>query len=559
MATSGATSVDVTRSSGSTDPLVGSVIHDRFRIIAPIARGGMGAVYRAEQAPLGRLVAIKVLSPKHDEDKDPEFRKRFFLEAATVAKLSHPNTVTVFDYGQSEGLFFIVMELLEGITLKTALEQDGPFPPGRAIHVLNQICRSLREAHRLHIIHRDMKPGNVMLLEQGDEKDYAKVLDFGLVKDTDAEEEEDLTQAGVFMGSPKYMSPEQIQGERVDARSDIYSVGVVLYEMLTGAPPFVRDKQVQILMDHISTPVPPLVAPEGHPPIPDELAAVAYKCLAKKREDRFEDMDALLAALKVASGEDLRLTGEYSLASGGTSVSGVHALGDPLRSTHSGSIPIPNLSASGAITTSGPTITPSTVVSDRALGQPVARSPLPLILGIAAVLAIVGGVVAFVLPGDTPPETTSSTPDPQPGPAAAQPTPRPTPEPTPEPALQPAPIPPQAAEDPAPAPIRSVLVDLQSTPAGATVRVGDTEYGPTPAQVEMTGPNAEAGTELTFVFALAGHRDTTITRVVPAEGRLEVSARMVALPRRPIRARPTTTSTGPPRPSTPAGYRDSPY
>src|SRR5262245_24338867 len=184
----------------------------------------MGAVYKAEQAPLGRLVAIKVLSPKHEEDKDPEFRKRFFLEAATVAKLTHPNTVTVFDYGQSEALYFIVMELLEGVTLKQAMRASGPMPPARAIHIAKQICRSLREAHRLGIIHRDMKPGNVMLLQQGDESDFAKVLDFGLVKDTAAEEEEDLTQAGVFMGSPKYMSPEQIQGERVDARTDIYSI-----------------------------------------------------------------------------------------------------------------------------------------------------------------------------------------------------------------------------------------------------------------------------------------------------------------------------------------------
>ncbi|MBZ0116702.1 MAG: serine/threonine protein kinase, partial [Sandaracinaceae bacterium] len=277
----------------------------------------MGAVYKAEQAPLGRLVALKVLSPKHDVDKDPEFRKRFFLEAATVAKLTHPNTVTVFDYGQGDGgLYFIAMELLEGVTLKHALRESGPFPPERAIHVTKQICRSLREAHRLGIVHRDMKPGNVMLLEQGDEKDFVKLLDFGLVKDTEAADEEDLTQAGVFMGSPKYMSPEQIQGERVDGRSDIYSVGVIFFELLTGRPPFEREKQVQILMDHLNAPIPAMSSIEGHPPVPGDLEAIVRKCLAKKREERFADMDALLLALKALEGDvapsgELGISGEH--------------------------------------------------------------------------------------------------------------------------------------------------------------------------------------------------------------------------------------------------------
>ncbi|HHH27007.1 MAG TPA: serine/threonine protein kinase, partial [Polyangiaceae bacterium] len=317
------------KGSGTTDPLVGRVIHDRFRIIAPIARGGMGAVYKAEQAPLGRLVALKILSPKHDAEKDPEFRKRFFLEAATVAKLSHPNTVTVFDYGQSDGLFFIVMELIEGETLKRVMKREGPFDGPRAVHVTKQICRSLREAHRLGVIHRDMKPGNVMLLQQGDEPDYVKVLDFGLVKDIDKDEDdEDLTQAGVFMGSPKYMSPEQIQGDDVDGRSDIYSLGVLLYEMLCGRPPFVRDKQVQVLMDHINAPVPPMDVPEGKPPIPPELQQVVLKTLAKKREDRFEDMEQFLLALKMVAGEmgvppsgEFGTTGDFRIT-GGTPVSG---------------------------------------------------------------------------------------------------------------------------------------------------------------------------------------------------------------------------------------------
>ena len=521
--------VDAKQGSGTTDALVGTVIHDRFRIIAPIARGGMGAVYKAEQAPLGRLVAIKVLSPKHDEEKDPEFRKRFFLEAATVAKLSHPNTVTVFDYGQSDGIYFIVMELLEGVTLKTALKRDGAFGPERAMQVTKQICRSLREAHRLGIIHRDMKPGNVMLLEQGDEKDYVKVLDFGLVKDIEAEDEEDLTQAGVFMGSPKYMAPEQIQGERVDGRSDIYSVGVLLYEMLAGAPPFVREKQVQILMDHINAPVPPLPAS-----VPPELAEVVEKCLAKKREDRFRDMDALLNALKVVAGElampasaELGLSGDYP--AGRTPVSGVHTLSsDPLRTTSSGSISAPTITGvSGAV--------------------PVRAEPPPsrggrtmaVILGAVAV-ALAAAIALVVLdpfggPEVAMPEAAPSTPEPALPAVAAEPTSR-------EPIVEPV--------------LRSVIVELDSQPPGATVHIGENEYGPTPAQVELTGALAEPGAELTFLFSMAGHRDTTVVRAVPASGSLEVSARLRrAVVRTPRRGGGET----PGQAVTPAGYRDSPY
>ncbi len=547
--------VNADEGSGAGDPLVGKVVHDRFRIIAPIARGGMGAVYTAEQAPLGRLVAIKILSPKHDEDKDPEFRRRFFLEAATVAKLSHPNTVTVFDYGQSDGLYFIVMELLEGVTLKTALRRDGAFTPQRAIHVVKQICRSLREAHRVHIIHRDMKPGNVMLLEQGDENDYVKVLDFGLVKDIDpeAEAEEDLTQAGVFMGSPKYMSPEQIQGDRVDARSDIYSVGVLFYEMLTGAPPFVREKQVQILMDHINAPVPPLMAPEGRAPIPDEIAAIAMRCLAKKREDRFDDMDQLLNALKAVSGELPAGSASFDLGMAGTPVSGVHTLAaDAMRASSSGSISAPHITGSGSTSVPGsamPSVTPSTPAAYAVdLQDEPSRSGPWLTIGLAAaavVIAIGIGVVVLDPFSDASEtrQTTASLPSEtpatrEPEPVAAQPV---------EPSV------------PEPAPIRSVIVELDSTPPGAMVRIGDAEYGPTPAQVELTGERAEPGVELTFAFTADGYESVNVTRAVPRDGTLDVSTRMRRIRRAPPRGGAHARDEGPAHSDTPAGYRDSPY
>jgi len=560
--------------SGTSDPLIGKVIHDRFRIIAPIARGGMGAVYRAEQAPLGRLVAIKVLSPKHDEEKDPEFRKRFFLEAATVAKLSHPNTVTVFDYGQSEGLFFIVMELLEGVTLKKELKRCGYFPPARAVHIAKQICRSLREAHRLGVIHRDMKPGNVMLLEQGDEKDYAKVLDFGLVKDIDKEDDdEDLTQAGVFMGSPKYMSPEQIQGDHVDGRSDIYSLGVLLYEMLMGKPPFKRDKQVQVLMDHINTPPPPMDVEEGRPPIPPELQQVVMKSLAKKRDDRFPDMEQFLIALKMTAGElslqmppsgEMGLTGEFPIPPGGTPVSGIHSLpNDPMRTSSSGSISAPNLvSSSGPVTGVSASVSqPLTQSTSQALEGQSSGNKLVMVLGGLALLAA-AAILFFVI-------DPLGTNDPPPDPPVAG-----NPEPAPDPNVEtvgttgdvtdpetPPETEPQTPPGTEPAPIATLLVELDSNPPGATVRIGDRTYR-TPAQVELTGEEAAPGHELSFVFSRSGYRDETVTRNVPAEGSLELNPtlRRVWRPRRNSGGNDSDDGDDTPqRDVTLPGYRDTPY
>src|ERR1700712_4339923 len=239
------------------DPLIGRVINERYRVVATIARGGMGKVYRAEQQPLGRLVALKVLSPNYTGDNDPEFHKRFFLEASIASKLSHPNTVTIFDYGKTDDdIYYIAMELLEGRTLHRVLRDDAPLSAERTMHIARQICRSLREAHNIGVIHRDLKPANVFLLNHGDEVDVVKVLDFGLVKNL-LDKGEELTQTGLFMGSPKYMSPEQIRGDACDGRVDIYALGVMMYEMLTGKVPFDRQNSVNILMAHTHEDIPP--------------------------------------------------------------------------------------------------------------------------------------------------------------------------------------------------------------------------------------------------------------------------------------------------------------
>src|SRR3954469_8201555 len=208
--------------SAEPDPLLGRVINDRYRIIEQIGHGGMGRVYKALQAPLDRVVALKVLGAGHD--RDPNFYKRFFLEASVTAKLTHPNTITLYDYGRTDdGVFFIAMEYLHGRTLSQAMQADGPFAQERVVHIAQQICRSLREAHGLGIIHRDLKPANVMLLHQHDDHDFVKVLDFGLVKffsagDGASSTESDITNAGTFMGSPHYIAPEQARNQSPDQR-----------------------------------------------------------------------------------------------------------------------------------------------------------------------------------------------------------------------------------------------------------------------------------------------------------------------------------------------------
>jgi eukaryotic-like serine/threonine-protein kinase len=289
-----------------TDPLVGRTVNDRYRIVGAIGQGGMGRVYKAVQSPLDRVVALKILGAGHD--RDPNFYKRFFLEASVTAKLTHPNTITLYDYGRTEdGIFFIAMEYLDGRTLSQAMQQDGPLAQERVIHIAQQICRSLREAHALGIIHRDLKPANVMLLRQHDDHDFVKVLDFGLVKFFHGDNPEgDITNAGTFMGSPHYIAPEQARNQGPDQRCDIYSLGILLYQMLTGKVPFTAPNPVDIILKHLhDAPVPPRTARPGFA-IDAELEAIVLRCMAKDRADRFQSMDELLVALKVLR---QRLTG----------------------------------------------------------------------------------------------------------------------------------------------------------------------------------------------------------------------------------------------------------
>ena len=328
--------------SGAPDPLIGRVISGRYKITSLIARGGMGKVYRAEQAPLGRLCAIKVLNPNYTGDADPEFHKRFFREASITSKITHPNCVTIFDYGTTEdNILYMAMEYLEGKTLHLALREGGVMHEMRAGRIASQICRALREAHNLGVIHRDLKPANIFLTRPStrapdahgtipppseEDEDFVKVLDFGLVKHLGERPEEQLTQTGLFMGSPKYMAPEQIQGGHVDARTDIYSLGIIMYEMLAGKVPFERATSVNILMAHVGEPPPPMREVNPNLLCSPGFEEIVMRCIAKEPNDRFSSMDEVLQAIRRAHG--VSMTGQIAaMPVPGTGPHGAHRTG----------------------------------------------------------------------------------------------------------------------------------------------------------------------------------------------------------------------------------------
>ncbi|MBI2394687.1 MAG: serine/threonine protein kinase [Deltaproteobacteria bacterium] len=453
------------------DPLLGRLINDRFKVVSLVARGGMGKVYKAEQAPLGRVCAIKVLNPNYSGDHDPEFHKRFFLEASISSKLTHPNTVTIFDYGRTDdNIYYMAMEYLEGRTLHRTLREEGPFVEERATHIARQVCRSLREAHSLGVIHRDLKPANVYLIEHGDEKDFVKVLDFGLVKNIEEGKGEDLTQTGLFMGSPKYMAPEQIRGEHVDARTDIYALGVILYEMVTGKVPFDRPNSVNILMAHVNEPVPKLRDMNPSIAVSEALEATIYKCVEKNPDDRYKSMDEVLGALKRAGGGAMTGTISGADRSGGF---------DMLSTTGSFTPqPTPGLNALSPDSGSG------AILANAGAAAEKRGSKTPLIIGGVVALLAVAGIIAMVSSkgSDSGAATNPSTT------AAATAAPTPTPTPTPSPAPAPAPSP--TAEE-------AVKLKVDTEPSGAQVREdGSIICDKTPCDVLVTDKPRKLSLEL---------------------------------------------------------------
>ncbi len=288
------------RAEGTTESLVGRVFADRYLVQRPLARGAMGAVYLAEQRPLGRPVAVKVLdvrptmssttgADRHDE--------RFLREATLLSRLHHPNTVRVHDFGVHEGRSYLVMEYVDGPTLRELVQRGGRLDPVRAIRIARQVCGSLDEAHERGRVHRDLKPANVMIARDGDGEDLVKVVDFGLVKDID--DAVHMTGDGMMVGTPMFMAPEQIRGLKIDQRCDLYAIGVLLFYALTGGFPFDEGPPAAVLVAHLAEPPRRLrdLAPDLE--VPDCLEWTIARCLEKAPADRFLNARELQRALRL--------------------------------------------------------------------------------------------------------------------------------------------------------------------------------------------------------------------------------------------------------------------
>jgi predicted Ser/Thr protein kinase len=424
-----------------TDPLIGQVLDGRYEIEKVLGEGGMGLVYKARHTTLGKPLAIKVL--KAEVSKDAEIVQRFRQEAQSATAIGNHHIIDISDFGVlADGSTYFVMEFLDGISLTKAIEPGKPIEARRQIHIAKQLCRALGAAHDIGIVHRDLKPDNIYLILRGGDKDFVKVLDFGIAKVGGAKSK--LTQVGQVFGTPHYMSPEQCAGTAVDKRTDVYALGVIMYEMASSRVPFDADNLMGILTKHLyEEPIKPHDLP---PPtdVPPALEAIIMKCLAKKADIRYQSMQEVLADLELV---------EQGLTPQAV-VEGVR------RASATGSMRTDTMNASSAAL--------SVDVGDVALPK---KSNTGIIIGAVAALLLVGGGAFFALRGGE--EPVAVTPEPAPvQQAAVQP-------PAPEPVA--APVEPKAEEKPAAV---AVQVTISSKPSGAEVYASGALIGRTPYQVQ---------------------------------------------------------------------------
>jgi serine/threonine protein kinase len=334
------------------DPLVGSVVNGKYKVLSAIARGGMGRIYYATQVPLERPVALKVVQADGDHEHESQFLKRFLQEASILAKLQHPNVVTLFDYGKVEGShveqYFIAMEFLAGETLTHRFKTRGRLTVAETLILARQIGRGLREAHKRGIVHRDLKPSNIILVPEGDGTEIVKLVDFGIGKVLGRPgDAQDLTQDGVFVGTPRYMAPEQFEGNASPA-SDYYALGTILFQALAGRLPFVGTTMSEFMVAKLARAVPTVreVAPDAQ--VPDSLEALIHHLLARHPDDRpsLEQLQSHLMACEeevFGTPHSMRRgnsSGPHSFA-GGVTGSGPYSMA----STGSGPV-LPHLSGS---------------------------------------------------------------------------------------------------------------------------------------------------------------------------------------------------------------------
>lgn len=445
--------------------LLGTTVDGRYKIEGVLGRGGMGVVFHGVQTSVQRRVAIKMLNPSLAES--PMFFERFKREAELASRLHHPNIITIYDFGRSaEGLCYYVMELLGGHSLRSLVRLEGPLPIARAVRIVEQIARALANAHGQGVIHRDLKPHNVMV-SNVDGADHCKVLDFGLVKMMEEEAEgEQLTTTGQVLGTPAYMAPEQAAGDPCDQRADLYSLGVCLFYCLAGSTPFRTNSAQKALMFLMTNELPTVASRRVGAPIPESLENFIRRSMAFHPDDRpasaeqfIEEMRAALVGL---SDEELNakptgkvdapdLNSGLSKASSGSRPAGATAVARPLSLSRVGSNdPASNIYVAGS-QLAGPATVQTELVTT---AEGAARSKLPLAIG--GGLLVVGAVAAALVLGRK--EAVVPQPEPTAGVIEVQ-----------SPVVE------------APAKPTSATVRIETEPAGAQVFKGDELLGVTPA------------------------------------------------------------------------------
>jgi serine/threonine protein kinase len=285
---------------------IGQLIDGRYRLLSVIGRGGMGTVYKAEHVAIRRIVAVKLLHASLA--RVPEVSRRFEREAFAIGRIEHPNCVNVSDFGRlPDGSLYLVMEYLEGRALSDELTTKGRLSPARTLHILKHVLRGLGHAHANEIVHRDVKPENVILVEADGDPDFAKILDFGIAKlvgsAAQAGGSERLTQAGMAFGTPIYMSPEQALGQQIDGRADLYAASVMAFEMITGVPPFLSDDKIEVMSMHASRPLPTMAEVAPGLEVPEIVERLLQRGLAKRAHDRFPDAATYIAAIDAVLSE----------------------------------------------------------------------------------------------------------------------------------------------------------------------------------------------------------------------------------------------------------------
>jgi serine/threonine protein kinase len=516
--------------------MIGKTIDRRYVIQERLGAGGMGTVYIAQQTAVGRRVAIKVLPAAIADDLGAV--KRFMQEARAASTLSHPNGITVHDFGQTEeGLLYLVMEYVEGATLARVLKDVRALPPERAVRVASQILSAVEDAHDRGIVHRDLKPDNVIIATRPGNPDFVKVLDFGLAKVAEDGSGENLTKTGQVFGTPAYMSPEQARGERCDLRTDLYAIGVMLYEMLAGARPFDGDSPVSILVKHINEAPAPFAQRPAAVGVGPALESVVMRALAKRREDRFASAREMRTAL-----EDAHASGRISVPPGSSPsaplVAGTEETlapdavsADSIRSVRSLA---PAVALPGA--TNAPSLSPARL-PDASWPAPASGPSGPARSGPARTGLVVGGVLLVGGALAAVFWRSLSAPDQPPPTVAAAVSPAP-----------PASLPPTAA----PSAPRSVAISIEATPASARASVVVIAEGRAepprllpalPASVDVP-----VGARLRVTLTAAGHEP--LERELVVEGPLALSLGLIPLPP-PTPAVPATSVAAAPRPAAP--------